>query len=967
MQGYATIQSKGSASRIELPQSDCYLAVGDSLVLHYELPKFADNVIRVRWIENQFYWLLSKQGSTEKRQAFIDQLAFEINGIDVHFRKFLDQPVLMGGTSFDTLKLTSGSSYLLGKAGHHTTQNNFTQFICLDPQCTGLDGLHAKLEQRGNDWYLMDLSQRGTTLNGNAFRDDKLTYGDRFAIDEYLFEYRTNEIRRVDHLNMGGISARNLCVDVIDYKNKKPKRILNEVSLQIQTGEFIGILGGSGQGKSTLMNALCGMRKADNGSVMIGGIPVEKISNDFPGVIGYVPQDDIVHKELTVMQALDYSARLKLKLSKKERTDLILKTIERLGLKDHKDKKIAILSGGQRKRLSIAIELLSKPSVLFLDEPSSGLDPSTEASLMELLQSLAKNKLTVICTTHVLQKAYLFDRLLFIHDGRLIFDGNAQETRTHFLDAGFTETKFGFVQSPLEKVYSVILAENFDAKEWELKFQARKKSNSPQVQMADGGSNALNNLTVNSVSSLSKLWTLLSRQHAILRSDWLNWAFLLAQVVLIGSIIAWVSNDFTFRLFLGMIASIWFGCSNGAQQIVAEFAVFKREKVCGLGLNAYVLSKWMYLGAVSMLQAFLLLLIVTLGGHVFHPYDYEEETFKLGILKRMEMAAKEANPDLSNPAVLTEEDGFIDVIDENSPEGAADKILSPEAEEQFAMFEPPEPISVDSFTWYGLNWQNLLLFGNIFHFSNNLTDSTNMAMMDELGNQVLDANGLPVMVTGVEIGEIVWRTLSLKILAYALAAMAGVGLGLAISALVRTPTQAVMWVPLLLIPQILLGGYVITVPEMPANVRKVAQIVPSYCSQRIIDNSNLFGRKMPDLSNTTKTPIFLTTNGEKDTVRWTDGFNDFEEKFDKESDVNVSWQNLFIAADRIGEHNIVREKVTDTRSVNIQIVSERTDVIGKTRDLFVDIYYTQYASIRLALCLLVAYLITTFALIFKTK
>src|SRR5204863_6921463 len=131
----------------------------------------------------------------------------------------------------------------------------------------------------------------------------------------------------------------------------------------------------------------------------------------------------------------------------------VLRVITRLGLAAHARQRIADLSGGQRKRVSIAIELLAKPSVLFLDEPSSGLDPATEESLMTLLQSLTLTKLTVIYTTHVLQKAYLFDRILFIQSGRLVFAGTADDARQHFLRQEGSDGLPNLANSPLERIY----------------------------------------------------------------------------------------------------------------------------------------------------------------------------------------------------------------------------------------------------------------------------------------------------------------------------------------------------------------------------------------------------------------------------------------------------------------------------------------------------------------------------------
>jgi len=135
----------------------------------------------------------------------------------------------------------------------------------------------------------------------------------------------------------------------------------------------------------------------------------------------------------------------------------------------------------------------------------------------------------------------------------------------------------------------------------------------------------------------------------------------------------------------------------------------------------------------------------------------------------------------------------------------------------------------------------------------------------------------------------------------------GVGMGLAVSAWVRTPTQAVMWVPLLLIPQILFGGYVITLPKMPASVRKVAVAFPSHACQRILDVSNLYGRATPFVTNQTKNPVFLNGSAEKETIEWFDGTLHRTQDFERESEVNTSWQNLVVYCERVGHHKVVEE------------------------------------------------------------
>ncbi|MFQ3577656.1 MAG: ABC transporter permease, partial [Verrucomicrobiia bacterium] len=597
----------------------------------------------------------------------------------------------------------------------------------------------------------------------------------------------------------------------------------------------------------------------------------------------FVPQDDIVHRELTVREALTFSARLRLTLDREEIAALVERTIERLGLAEHAAKRISMLSGGQRKRVSIGIELLAKPSVLFLDEPSSGLDPATEEALMVLLQSLTLTNLTVVCTTHVLQKAYLFDRILFIQGGRLVFAGNPDEARRHFFLGVNTESGESLQRSPLERIYSLLIHSKEPAEHWEQKFlespfSAALLSPDPlptgEVATSPGGQR------VKPAGFFGSLLILLQRQWSILVADPLNVLFLLAQAAVIGTLIAWVSDDEPLRLFLAVIATMWFGCSNGAQQIVAELPIFRRERVCGLGMHTYIVSKIGFLLGLTAAQA--VLLFVTLQGtsHLFHPRDFEREAFLERLEKRIASPAKVAQErqDFSN----------IDPLAEQAVDVGSAPVVKPT-----------------------LDWQMPVLawVAWFFDLENNILQSGERDLFDEQGEQLRGADGLPLTIKAEPVWEVVGIALGLRALALVLAASVGVGMGLAISALVQTPTQAVMWVPLILIPQILFGGYVVKISEMSAPVRAVSAFMPSYLVQRVMDVSNLYGQTTPFLTNRTKTPLFLTADGAKETVRWTENGRRFSQDYDKLSPFNTSWQNLLIDPDRVGEHKQVATQV----------------------------------------------------------
>jgi hypothetical protein len=194
--------------------------------------------------------------------------------------------------------------------------------------------------------------------------------------------------------------------------------------------------------------------------------------------------------------------------------------------------------------------------------------------------------------------------------------------------------------------------------------------------------------------------------------------------------------------------------------------------------------------------------------------------------------------------------------------------------------------------------------------------------------EVIGINGEPMKYPAISAWKVLLVGVIFKIFAFCGAALVGVSLGLAVSAWVRTPTQAVMWVPLLLIPQILFGGYVVTLPKMMPLVRNLSKGFPSHSCQRIIDVSNLYGRATPYVTNLTKQPVFLTGAAEPEEIKWKHDGKTISETFDRESYVNTSWQNLAVAADRLGQHKKVWE-IAGTDSSGSEIKRKRDTVEGR--------------------------------------
>lgn len=745
-----------------------------------------------------------------------------------------------GGVPFEEWPLVHPGRWIMGRADDQNAVDSGK--IVLDAEDPTISRQHAAVvHDAAEGYFIEDLSRSGTFLNGKRFDRRPLIIGDRFRIGAYHFEFTGRSLRLLPHHTGGRVEAAGLVVEV-----GNGKRILDGVNLDFPPCSFVGILGGSGQGKSTLLKALCGLGPAGQGEARINGVPVRGPADMRRLGIGYVPQDDIVHRELTVENAIRYGARLRLdsRIKTREIERLVTETLERLALSEHRSKRIRQLSGGQRKRVSIATELLTKPSVLFLDEPSSGLDPATEHSLMSLLRGLAGDDCTVVCTTHVLGRAYLFDRLCFIHQGRIAFDGTPDEALQTFDVEG------------LEEIYLKLEEQGLP----EPAPAPPPLGTGPGEARPPPGRGARPRF-------FASLRVLLARQWKILCADRLNLVFLLAQPVLIAAMVAWVAEDVILRAFLCVVATLWFGCSNGAQQIVRELPVFRRERVCGQGMGAYLGSKYLFLTGTTTFQALLLFGLTAALGSWLHPIDREYDDLREKVAETLLPPGMEAGP--SAEAIV-----FEAVSEDDHP---AD-LPAPGPTE---VVEPTQPL--------GAGWiaQGALRLG----IAPNLLDSIRGAEADEDGR--LGYFGVL---------ELFAFTIGLRLLAMLGAAVVGVSIGLAISAVAQNDTQAVIAVPLILIPQILFGGFVVTTPEMSPSVRWTSLGMPSYSAQRMMDVGYIYGQETPRMSNRTRYPVFLTPTGERETVTWEILGEARSERYDKISDHNVAWQNLAVFPSLVGEH-----------------------------------------------------------------
>jgi ABC-type multidrug transport system ATPase subunit len=374
--------------------------------------------------------------------------------------------------------------------------------------------------------------------------------------------------------------------------------VLDAVTFTVAPGELVAVVGPSGAGKTMLLETIAGVAPTSAGSVSFDGIDLHANLRKFRGVIGYVPQDDIIHTDLPLRHTLRYAARLRLPSSTAaaEVDKTVTTSIETVGLTEQADVRVGALSGGQRKRASVAVELLTEPRVLFLDEPTSGLDPATSAELIAHLREFADRSATVVFTTHSVADLALCDRVVFLaRGGRVGFVGTVDEAVEHF-EVGSVPELYRRLDEAKTNAYAA-------------------GTTTTRLPTDSGSPDAWKRPAANAFTQ----WRVLTQRtlETFVRNP-LTLAILLASPVLVVAMFAVLFRPgaFDFRnpspssmVMIGfwiVFAAFFFGLTYGLLQICTERTIVRREQLVGLRLGAYVASK------VTVLVPFLLVVIVAM-------------------------------------------------------------------------------------------------------------------------------------------------------------------------------------------------------------------------------------------------------------------------------------------------------------------------------------------------------------------
>ncbi|WP_138497716.1 ATP-binding cassette domain-containing protein [Nostoc sp. PA-18-2419] len=474
---------------------------------------------------------------------------------------------------------------------------------------------HATIDTDTQGRYILrDYSTNGVFINGQKVNSTAvLSPGAKIRIGPFSLVLRGDELQILDRGNQIRLDACNLVIQ------DKDKRRLDDISIPIEPGQFVALVGGSGAGKSTLMRTLLGVEQTTQGVVYLNGENLRSNFNMYRTHIGYVPQDDIIHQELTVSEVLTYAAKLRLPPDI-DVARVVEKTLQDVEMSHRQDAKVSQLSGGQRKRVSIGVELLADPKLFFLDEPTSGLDPGLDKKMMQLLRKLADQGRTVILVTHATTNIKLCDRVVFLgRGGRLCYFGPPDQCLQFF----GVKDDFADIYNQLEKPENIIdqatkFRQSDDYRRY-IDNHLNPGTHSPQSDSVNNHSHGI---------SFGKQFNILTQRYfQIQKRDRVNLALALLTAPISISLMTFAIRNkdplvlgeqpdptlapLALRvLFVFTCAALWVGLSSSLQEIVKESAIYLRERLVNLGLFAYLISKVTILSVLAGLQTLLMIMVI---------------------------------------------------------------------------------------------------------------------------------------------------------------------------------------------------------------------------------------------------------------------------------------------------------------------------------------------------------------------
>ncbi len=525
----------------------------------------------------------------------------------------------------------------------------------------GVSRRHAEVR----NGVLHDLgSANGTFVNGQRLSSGHpLTEGDSVLVGPFKLVYQSG--RLIEFSPEGNYRIDAFGLDRTVKVGGEDLTILNDISLSIYPKEFVAVVGGSGAGKSTFLKALNGFAPANAGTVLVNGEDLYDNFGAYRANIGYVPQDDIIHQNLTVEEALTYAARLRLPDAEPEEIEArMAKVLDQVEMTDHRKKLVKNLSGGQRKRVSISAELLADPGLFFLDEPTSGLDPGLEKKMMQTLRRLADGGRTIMLITHATDNIGQCTHVVFLARGRLCYYGPPKEALDFFGAHDFADIytrlslppqqiawpadKAAMAQSLIQQGHPTdyIWQELYKTSPQYAEYVTQRLSDRDQQPT----SHASIDQSGGNVSFVDQFRVLTGRYFNLIRRDRLSLIILLAVMPVIGLLLLMmtdandlvglsvetitqriqsnieiklendleppvqsiyqIANNTERFVFIMALAAALLGLFAAAYEIVKEGAIYQRERLVNLRIGSYLSSKVVLLGFFALIQCALLLLVL---------------------------------------------------------------------------------------------------------------------------------------------------------------------------------------------------------------------------------------------------------------------------------------------------------------------------------------------------------------------
>ena len=621
---------------------------GNDVVIDY--PIVSSSHARIEMRDGQFYI----EDANSRNGTSINSLENRISGPSL--LRPNDQ-VFLGSYKIPASKLleqfAKPAATAIGNANYEPiTLKGDSMVIGRDPECDQtlnfpmISWRHARVTRNAGGTYVEDLgSSNGTFINGKRISGvTRLEPGQEIGLGSFRFQLlQGGELAKRRDLGYT-IEARDVMVTA-----PKGKVILEPVSFTVFAGEMVALMGTSGAGKTTLLKALNGYAPPKSGTVFYNGSNLYSHYDEYSQKIGYVPQDDIVHDKLTVSQALSYAARLRTPLSELEITSEVKRIAADLKLTDLLGEVIGspenkTLSGGQRKRVNIALELICDTPVLFLDEPTSGLSSADADSVVKLLKSLARDGgKTIVTTIHApsLDAYRSFDNLIMLardskQAGKMAFFGPAYPDSIQFVTNKGTaaaaavnpglgpEILMSTLQQDEKKPdpsnTAEIWSQRYKTSKYFTQFVVDRAGRNPAGNVKNSTSHGRGGIDL-------KQWLVLAARSVWVRGRDKQQLYILgAQAPVFALLIAGVFgripesatpanyvdlvSNLTGIHFLMVVAAVWFGCNNAVRDVVGEWLIYQRERMVCLRLPSYIVSKLCLLSVIGFIQCLLMLGIV---------------------------------------------------------------------------------------------------------------------------------------------------------------------------------------------------------------------------------------------------------------------------------------------------------------------------------------------------------------------